>query len=159
MLAAGRLEAGARAAQEARERYGTGDASARLPVGLSGRILIGIAVAWSLFQLWIASPLPYMAGFGVFNATEARSVHLTFAMALAFLSYGARASSPRHTVPVFDWLLAAVGAFCGLYIFLFQDQLALRPGAPLTQDVIIGVIGLLVLLEATRRALGPPLMI
>ncbi len=159
MLGAGKAEAGARAAEEARQRHGTGDASARHPLGMSGRVLIGLAAAWSLFQLWIASPLPYIVGFGVFNATEARSIHLTFAMALVFLSFPAHARAPRDSVPVLDWLLAVVGGFCALYIFLFQNQLALRPGAPLTHDVVIGTIGLLVLLEATRRALGPPLMI
>ena len=40
----------------------------------------GVPVAWSLFQLWYASPLPFLFGFGVFNNTEARSIHLAFAM-------------------------------------------------------------------------------
>ncbi|WP_290788019.1 TRAP transporter permease [Halomonas sp.] len=135
------------------------DSGARKPAGAPGKLLVSIAAAWSLFQLWIASPLPFMFRFGVFNATEARSIHLAFALFLAFMAYPALKRSPRDRIPIQDWVLAAVAAFCGAYIFLFYDQLSERPGAPITQDVIIGVVGILMLLEATRRALGPPLMI
>lgn len=135
------------------------DSGARKPLGAPGKLLVGIAAAWSLFQLWIASPLPYIFRFGVFNATEARSIHLAFALFLAFMAYPALKRSPRDRIPVQDWLFAAVAAFCGAYMFLFYEQLSTRPGAPLTQDVIVGVIGIVMLLEATRRALGPPLAI
>ncbi|MCG6658212.1 TRAP transporter permease [Halomonas campisalis] len=135
------------------------DSGARKPLGAPGKLLVGIAAAWSLFQLWIASPLPYMFRFGVFNATEARSIHLAFAMLLAFMAYPALKRSPRDRIPIQDWVLALVGAFCAAYIFLFYAELSERPGAPITQDVIIGAVGVVVLLEAARRALGPPLMI
>src|SRR5690625_7928367 len=59
------------------------DTGARKPLGAPGKLLVGVAAAWSLFQLWIASPLPYIFRFGVFNATEARSIHLAFAIFLA----------------------------------------------------------------------------
>ncbi len=135
------------------------DSGARKPLGAPGKLLVGIAAAWSLFQLWIASPLPYIFRFGVFNATEARSIHLAFALFLAFMAYPALKRSPRDRIPIQDWLFAAVAAFCGAYMFLFYDQLSERPGSPLTQDVIIGVIGIVMLLEAARRSLGPPLAI
>ncbi|QJR00031.1 TRAP transporter permease [Halomonas sp. PGE1] len=135
------------------------DSGARKPLGAPGKLLVGIAAAWSLFQLWIASPLPYLFRFGVFNATEARSIHLAFALFLAFMAYPALKRSPRDRIPLQDWLFAAVAAFCGAYMFLFYEQLATRPGAPLTQDVVVGVVGIVMLLEATRRALGPPLAI
>jgi len=76
-----------------------------------------------------------------------------------YMAYPALQRSPRDRIPIQDWVLAAVAAFCGAYMFMFYEQLAQRPGAPILQDVIIGVIGILLLLEATRRALGPPLMI
>ncbi|PMR73268.1 TRAP transporter permease [Billgrantia endophytica] len=135
------------------------DTGARKPLGAPGKLLVGVAAAWSLFQLWIASPLPYIFRFGVFNATEARSIHLAFAMFLAFMAYPALKRSPRDRIPIQDWILALVGAFCAAYLFLFYAELSDRPGSPLLQDVIIGIVGILVLLEATRRALGPPLMI
>ncbi|MFQ3788063.1 TRAP transporter permease [Halomonas sp. A29] len=135
------------------------DTGARKPLGAPGKLLVGVAAAWSLFQLWIASPLPFMFRFGVFNATEARSIHLAFAMFLAFMAYPAFKRSPRDRIPIQDWVLALVGAFCAAYIFLYYAELSNRPGSPILRDVIVGVVGILVLLEATRRALGPPLAI
>ncbi|WP_069383301.1 TRAP transporter permease [Halomonas caseinilytica] len=135
------------------------DSGARKPAGMPGKLLVGIAAAWSLFQLWIASPLPFILGFGVFNATEARSIHLAFALLLAYMAYPALKRSPRNRIPLMDWGLAILAAAAAAYTFVFYDQLSQRPGAPILQDVIVGVIGLLLLLEATRRALGPPLTI
>lgn len=135
------------------------DTGARKPAGMPGKLLVSIAAAWSLFQLWIASPVPFVLGFGVFSATEARSIHLAFALFLAYMAYPALKRSPRDRIPIQDWVLAAAAAFCGAYMFMFYEQLSQRPGAPILQDVIIGIAGILLLLEATRRALGPPLMI
>ncbi|KDE41323.1 MAG: TRAP transporter permease [Nitrincola lacisaponensis] len=141
------------------EMVAASDTGARSPVGFQGKLLVSIAAAWSLFQLWIASPLPFLVGFGVFNSTEARSIHLTFALTLAFMAYPAFKRSPRNRIPLPDWAIGLVAAFCAAYIYIFYTQLSARPGAPILQDVIVGVMGLILLLEATRRALGPPLVI
>jgi TRAP transporter 4TM/12TM fusion protein len=135
------------------------DSGARKPAGMPGKLLVSIAAAWSLFQLWIASPVPFILGFGVFSATESRSIHLAFALFLAYMAYPAFKRSPRDRIPIQDWVLATLAAFCGAYMFIFYEGLSQRPGAPILQDVIVGVAGILLLLEATRRALGPPLMI
>ncbi|WGI24615.1 TRAP transporter permease [Halomonas alkaliantarctica] len=135
------------------------DTGARKPAGMPGKLLVSIAAVWSLFQLWIASPVPFILGFGVFSATESRSIHLAFALFLAYMAYPALKRSPRDRIPIQDWVLASAAAFCGAYMFMFYEQLSQRPGAPILQDVIIGIAGILLLLEATRRALGPPLMI
>ncbi|WP_299439282.1 TRAP transporter permease [uncultured Rhodospira sp.] len=135
------------------------ESGARNPKGLTGRIILVVCLAWAVFQLWFASPLPFIVGFGIFNGTEARSIHLAFALFLAYTAYPAFKWSPRGHVPITDWIFALVGAFCAAYLVLFNDALADRPGAPTTLDVGVGVVGLLLLLEATRRALGPPLLI
>ena len=56
------------------------DVGSRQAGGVSGKVLFGVPLAWSLFQLWYASPLPFLFGFGVFTDTEARSIHLAFAI-------------------------------------------------------------------------------
>jgi TRAP transporter 4TM/12TM fusion protein len=122
-------------------------------------VLLGLALAWSLFQLWYASPLPFIFNFAILNDTEARSIHLAFAIFLAFAAYPTLKSSPRHKVPVQDWALALIAAFCAAYQFLFYETLSQRIGLPMTFDLIVSGVGMLCLLEATRRALGPPLMI
>ncbi|MCB2006913.1 MAG: TRAP transporter permease, partial [Rhodoferax sp.] len=123
------------------------------------RLMLGVALAWSLFQLWIASPLPFIVNFGVFNDTQSRSIHLAFAVFLAYLAYPAFANSRRDRVPVLDWVFALVGAFCAAYLFFFYRELSTRPGQPITQDLVVAVVGIVLLLEATRRALGLPMVI
>ena len=60
------------------------DLGGREPVGAVGAFLALVAAAWSLFQVWYASPLPFVVGMGIFNDTEARAVHLAFSIFLAF---------------------------------------------------------------------------
>jgi len=146
-------------AEELEDLIAEADTGARKPGPLAGKILTAVALAWSLFQLWFASPLPFIFNVGVFNYTEARSIHLAFAIFLAYTAYPAFKRSPRDHIPVQDWVFAIVGAFCAGYLFLFYNQLANRPGLPTTVDISVAVVGLVLLLEATRRALGPPLMV
>ncbi len=135
------------------------DTGGRNPSGLAKRIFLGTALAWALFQLWIASPLPFMLEIGVFNSTEARSIHLAFAIFLAYLGFPALKRSPRATIPIVDWIFALVGAFCAGYLFLFYGEISQRPGLPNTMDVVVACVGMVLLLEATRRSLGPALMV
>jgi TRAP transporter 4TM/12TM fusion protein len=135
------------------------DTGARHPAGAAGKILLWTAIAWSLFQLWYASPLPFMLNVFVLNDTEARAIHLAFALFLAYTAYPALKRSPRGHIPPQDWAMALLGAFSSLYLYLFYDALSNRPGNPTTFDLLVAVVGMVLLLEATRRALGPPLMI
>jgi TRAP transporter 4TM/12TM fusion protein len=184
------------------ELVASSDTGGRSPSGPVGMLLIAIALAWSLYQLWIASPIPFMVGFGVFNDTEARAFHLGFAMLLAFMAYPAARTpfqlslgvavpavltilffmgsggsgwwifivgaaviaavllgSPKDRIPPWEWAMALLGCASALYIYFAYEGIATRVGAPITQDLVVSVIGLMLLLEATRRALGPALMI
>jgi TRAP transporter 4TM/12TM fusion protein len=131
------------------------DTGGRKTEGLTGRIIFGVALAWSLFQLWYASPLPFMLGFGVFGDTEARAFHLSFALFLAFTTYPAFATSSRRQVPLYDWLLAALAIAAVLYLVVFYKDISLRPGLPTRWDLIAAIVGIVLLLEASRRAEGP----
>ncbi len=162
--AAGSAAAGA----SAEDIVASVDTGGRQPSGLPLRILLTLAILWSLFQLWIASPLPGMIGtinlgfieFNLaFNNVITRSVHLAFAAMLAFMAFPAFKRSPRRHVPVLDWIFGLALAAAAMYPAIFQSELAPRVGAPILQDIIIAFIGIVLLLEATRRALGPPLMI
>ena len=131
----------------------------RAVTGPAAVVLFVVPLLWSLFQLWIASPLPYILEIGLFNSTETRSIHLAFAVFLAFSAYPMFRGKDAEHVPVHDWVLALVAAFTASYLFFFYDELAKRPGAPITQDIVVAVCGMVLLLEATRRALGLPLAI
>jgi TRAP transporter 4TM/12TM fusion protein len=135
------------------------DTGGRSPGPVVAKLILLVTLAWSLFQLWIASPLPFSLGIGVFNDTQSRAVHLGFAVFLAFMAYPAFSGSPRHKVPVLDWVFALVGAFCATYLFFFYRELATRPGQPSDLDLGVAIVGIAMLLEATRRALGLPMVV
>src|SRR5687768_2600846 len=134
------------------------DLGGRAAGGIAGKIVFAVAVAWSLWQLWYASPLPFEVGWGVLNDTEARSLHLGIGLFLAFLCFPL-IKSQRGSIPVYDWILAIAGAFAGAYFLLFYNELATRPGQPSLKDIIVACVGLVLLLEATRRAVGLPMTI
>jgi len=134
--------------------------------GLHLKIVVAIGIIWSLFQLWYASPFPFIFNIGMFKGLPARAIHLGFALLLAFLIFPI---SKSKKISIFDILISLVAAFCCLYIYFFYDQLIDRGGVLLKIslgqninipiELIIGTIGILILLEATRRVIGLPLVI
>ena len=146
--------------EELQEMIAETDSGARNPTGSFPKaILFFVPLLWTIFQLWYASPLPFIFNLFVINDTEARAIHLAFAVFLSYTAYPSFKSSPRNYIPVQDWVLGLIAAFCASYLYFFYSALAERPGDPTQMDIIVAVIGLILLLEATRRALGPPLMV
>jgi len=134
--------------------------------GLHLKVVVAIAIIWTLFQLWYASPFPFMFDIGMFKGLPARAIHLGFALTLTFLIFPI---SKSKKISIIDILISLVAAFCCLYIYFFYDQLVDRGGFLLNIslgqninipiELIIGISGILILLEATRRAIGLPLVI
>jgi TRAP-type uncharacterized transport system fused permease subunit len=132
--------------EELQDLVASVDSGARDPSSrIVAWLIAGLALAWSLFQLWIAQPQLWFAQYlPVLNSSQTRPIHLTFAILLAFLSYPAFKRSPRDRVPLADWTLAAVGGGCAFYVFWFSDQLAMtaRSGLPTETQVILGAVGI-----------------
>ena len=134
--------------------------------GFHLKLVAVIAITWSLFQLWYASPFPFWLNFGMFKGLPARAIHLGFALLLAFLIFP---YARGKKVNFIDILIAITGAVCCLYIYVFYDQLVDRGGILLKInlsdnftipiELILGIIGILILLEATRRVIGIPLVV
>ena len=134
--------------------------------GFHLKLVAVIAITWSLFQLWYASPFPFWLNFGMFKGLPARAIHLGFALLLAFLIFP---YARGKKVNFIDILIAITGAICCLYIYVFYDQLVDRGGILLKInlsdnftipiELILGIIGIVILLEATRRVIGIPLVI
>ena len=144
---------------EIRQLVAESDTGGRRPAGLTEKIVMYTALAWSMFQLWIASPLPFSLGVFVLNDTQSRSIHLAFAMFLGYMLFPPLRSSPRTRIPLQDWILGLIGAFCAAYLFLFYAELAARPGQPTMLDLVVALCGVILLLEATRRVVGLPMAI
>lgn len=135
------------------------DTGGRLPKDKFGRAALWyLPLVWSLYQLWIASPLPFILGVGVWNDTQTRAIHLGFAVLLAFIAFPGLKNSPRHRIPYSTWLIAIIGALASSYLFYAYAGVAARSGAPNSIDVAVAAVGIVLLMEAARRSLGFPLM-
>jgi TRAP transporter 4TM/12TM fusion protein len=129
--------------------------------GLAAWLIPAIAGSWSLFQLSLAS-------FLTLNSDVVRSIHLTFAIVLVFLSYPAlrkarhgslgRVLSSRR-LGLLDAALALVAGLCAAHYALDYEGIGARSGLPAVRDTVAGVALILLLLEAARRSLGPALAV
>ena len=145
---------------------------ARILDGWQLKLVASIAFLWSVFQLWYASPLPFMFGFGVFIDVPARAIHLGFGLFLAFLSFPFFKKNRSKPFDFLNFLLSLLAIFVTFYLFFNYENLVYRNGIllkhPITlfgnsfnfpTELFIGFIGIALLLEATRRAIGTPLVI
>ena len=132
------------------------DMGGRKPTGWQLNVILLVAFTWALFQLWIASPFPYLMDSDLlrWNSNQARSIHLAFAIFLVFVSFPFSSRSPVHKVPLTDWVIAILASLCASYYLIEYDSIATRVGAPILQDIVVACIGIPLLFEAARRSLG-----
>jgi TRAP transporter 4TM/12TM fusion protein len=140
------------------------DTGARNPSGGVGKFIAGTAFVWALFQLYIASNLPFwltdVTGIPlVVTNSNARLIHLAFGLFLAALAFPLFKKSPKNTIPWYDWLLGLIGVACCLYIVVLRNEIAVRAGLPTQGDLIASTIGMVILGVTVYRALGLPLLI
>ncbi|HRZ66258.1 MAG TPA: TRAP transporter permease [Spirochaetia bacterium] len=119
--------------------------------GLIGRAVSALAIAFTLFQL-------YTAVFGVFDAMIQRSIHLAFGLCLVYLLYPTSKKWPRDRIHPIDAALAVLAAGAPIYIVIFYQSLVQRAGTATPLDMAIGVVGILLVLEAARRVVGVPIV-
>jgi TRAP transporter 4TM/12TM fusion protein len=144
--------------EELQELVAASDAGSRNPAGAVGMLLATLAVIWSLFQVILASPVSfYILPGDLIN--NSRQIHLAFAIFLAFMAYPALKNSPRHYIPLQDWILGIVATFIALYGFIFYQKIVDSGGLADDTDKWFALAGLLLLFEAARRALGPAMAI
>ena len=129
--------------------------------GISTKITFLVALCWSLFQMSTASWL-------LIDTLYVKAFHLAFALALVYLNLPAlkNASKGRwdlrillamKRVTIVDWLIGIIAVAAALYVFFDYEGIAERAGMPNSNDIFVGLILLITLLEATRRVSGPAL--
>jgi TRAP transporter 4TM/12TM fusion protein len=135
--------------------------------GFNLKLVAGIAICWTLFQLWYASPLPFLFNFGIFIDLPARAIHLAFALTLCFLIYPAKKSNSNQSIKLYDYFFVTLSILTTFYIVIDYEGLVNRQGVlanldlfgfKIPYEMILGATGMLLLLEATRRAIGLPLV-
>ncbi len=115
-------------------------------------VVAGIALAASLFHL-------YTAAFGLLSAMYQRGVHWMFMGSLIFLIYPASKSRPKNKIDFWDWILAGMVVVGCLNILLNWEAIAMREGMPVASDIYLGIMMVILVIEAGRRAMGWPLPI
>lgn len=136
------------AAAELEKKYDS-EVSFRPLRGVTAAIVSTLLVALSIFHY-------YTAGFGILTEHWHKSIHLAAVLGLIFIMFPTRLDSlPRiGGVPVHDWLLAALIAVACFYLPVVFDELTFRIGMPNDWDMVMGTIMIVLVLEATRRAMG-----
>lgn len=151
--------------RSAEDMVAEADTGGRTVGGATGRLIVGLCIVWSVFQLYIASPyasdLAQLTGidFLALMVTQARYIHLAFALTLATLAFPLLKSSPRDRIPWYDWVLVAMGLIGCLYLIVFRESIADRPGLWSTSDLVASGLGMIALMIAVYRSLGLPLVI
>ncbi len=137
-------------ADEVLKKYNK-ESDTMLYTGFMAKIVSAIAISFSVFQL-------YTAIFGILDAQLQRAVHLGFALALSYLLYPTRKSWSRTKLHPLDLVLAILGAAAPAYICMMYRELVMRAGMVTPADLAMGVIGILLVIEATRRVVGIPMV-
>ncbi|NRA19110.1 MAG: TRAP transporter fused permease subunit [Oceanospirillaceae bacterium] len=147
------------------------DSGARAPEGWQKNIIPIVCFSWAMYQLYIASELPFLlatyTGIDFFqfigNLTISRKIHLGFSITLACLAFPLFKSSSKRSIPWYDWVLIGLGIFAMLYMILMNTNIANRAGdfghANIRFDMTVAMLGMAVLTVSIYRALGTPLVI
>ena len=133
---------------------------ARRPQDFTKWVIPTIGVIWCFFQLSIAS-------WWILDTVFIRSIHLGFALLIVYLNYpvfkttrlGLKFLSIKDRIPPWDFVIAAIACFSAVYIAVDYYGVTHRAGVPITRDIVVGLILLVLLLEATRRVIGPALSV
>ena len=120
-------------ASQAEDLVAQVDTGARSPTNWQGSFILVMCFVWAAYQIFIASNLPFTLGiltgsnFFIIIKSEARFVHLAFAIFLAAMAFPLFKSSPRRYIPWYDWLLGLTGVACCLYLLVFMNLSRFAP--------------------------------
>ena len=138
-------------AEEVLEKFDK-EAGARNYQGIMGKLIMAICVLFSGFQI-------YTAIFGVLDAHLQRAVHLAFGLLLIYLLYPGRSSWSRTTLHPVDLVLGLIATATPIYIIVCYNDLVTRAGINTSTDLLVGLVGIILLIEATRRVVGWPMIL
>lgn len=127
----------------------------RTNIGKWAWVVTFIGVSLTIFHL-------YVGYFGTLQSQKQGAVHLGTALGLIFLLYPIKGGlqHKQKTVPWYDVVLAFTAMYVTYHKIIFFDSiLQSRISGYSMIDTIISIVGILLLLEATRRTVGIPIVI
>lgn len=137
--------------QELMEKYDV-ESNTRKLTGVLGWVVFIIMIAFSLFHL-------YTGVFGAYTAYIQRTIHLGFALSLIFMLFPIKRGTKKDGVPWYDWILIILSIVVSAYWPVFYETMVQQIGGITEAQMVIGGIAVLLVLEATRRAVGIPIVI
>lgn len=119
-----------------------------------GSIVITVCIIMSVFHL-------YVAGFGLpgIGSKTFLIFHLTIALVIVYLIFPIKRGLGQTSIPWYDCLFSLYALAVGIYIINNQTSSSIMSGRPTELDLFIGLSLLILVLEATRRVVGKPLVI
>src|SRR5699024_9314668 len=141
-------------AQKMLEKYDR-ESQFRIHIGKWAWVVTFLAVSLTIFQL-------YVGYFGTIQSQKQGAIHLGTALGLIFLLFPIKGGlqKKQNTVPWYDVVLAFTAMYVTYHKIIFFDSiLQARVSGYSTIDIILSIIGILLLLEATRRTVGIPIVV
>ncbi|MCP5038780.1 MAG: TRAP transporter permease [Rhodobacteraceae bacterium] len=141
------------------------DVGARNPENWQGTLIAAVALVWAVLQVYNASPLPGILAVKTGQnwlyvpSDVSRVIHLAFGLTMATLAFPLFKSSSRTSIPWYDWALVTAGICATMWLIVDKNAIADRSGLPTTADLVASAVGILIVLIATYRALGLPMVI
>jgi len=139
-------------AEELVKKYDTESRYRNKLTGWRSKLIFIWLVAMSLFQL-------YSNTFSLMTTNIQRTYHLGFTMFAVFLLYPARKNSPQDRFSIFDMILAILSLVINGYLIFNFDKIVQRGAKVTSLEYVLGIIAILLVLEAGRRVLGKGLPI
>lgn len=140
--------------QKIMEKYDR-ESNVRTYEGVPKNVVRGVLAAFSLFVV-------YMNLFANWEERLRRAAFVALVIALVFVVFPAKKGSGKlhpNRIPWYDVLLAVLGSGSFFY-FVLNFQMIIKRATRITSlQIAIGVIGILVLVEACRRVVGIPILV
>ncbi|MFU0789479.1 TRAP transporter permease [Cerasibacillus sp. JNUCC 74] len=129
------------------------ESNTRKLAGVAAAIVFIGLLSFSIFQL-------YTGAFGQKTAYIQRTIHLGFALSLIFLLFPARKKQGiKHKVAWYDYILVMLSIIVCGYWPLYYDTIVQQVGGISQVQMVIGGLAIILVIEATRRAVGLPITV
>ena len=151
--AANEVEVGTAADVEAIMKKYDRESNTRIYDGVPKKILRYVLAAFSLLMV-------YMNLFATWEERVRRPLFLGLVILLVFAVFPAKKGHPgkKNSIPIYDIALAVIGSGCFFY-YVFNAVDIIKRATRITQlEVVVGIVGILVLIEACRRVVGLPIL-
>lgn len=128
------------------------ESNTRIWTGWRKTIVTYISAFFSLYCI-------YMTLFSTALPESRLSRFIAFVIVLGYLHYPhKKGKCDENYMPIADIVLMVVGVLCFLYFSIFAHSIIEAAGRITSFQIVIGICGIAVLLELTRRCVGLPIL-